>query len=251
VTGMGVFFTLWRKELGAYFLSPIAYVVTIFFLVITGFSFWLLATVLAEGPGGVTVLQALFDSLFFWIGLLIVVPVITMRAFAEEKRSGTIEVLMTAPVRDSSVVLAKFAGAVTFYGLMWLPTVAYAFVLRHFSPLTAPVDFGPLLGGYLGAALVGTLYISVGLFASACTSNQIIAAITGFALFGVYFFGGLFAYVAKSDQVKDIATYLAAMVHMSDFARGLIDSRPIVLYLSITAFMLFLTVKVVESRKWK
>lgn len=248
---MRAFLTLWRKELGGYFLSPIAYVTTIFFLVVMGFSFWLLANVLVDGPVGVGVMQALFDSLFFWIGVLIVVPIITMKLFADEKRSGTLELLMTAPVNDTAVVLAKYAAALGFYVVMWVPTVAYAFILQAFTPLTTSVDLGPMAGGYLGALCVGAFYLSVGLFASALTSNQIIAAITSFALFGVYFFTGLLAYVGRSDQVRDVVGYASALIHMEDFARGAIDSRPIILYLSCTVFMLFATVKALESRKWK
>lgn len=245
------FWTLWRKELAAYFLSPIAYVTTIFFLVVMGFSFWLLATVLVEGPAGIGVMQALFDSLFFWIATLVVVPVITMRLFADEKRSGTIEVLMTAPVTDTAVVLGKYAGALSFLVVMWLPTLAYAYILASFSPLTATVDWGPMAGGYAGAFLIGALYVAVGLFASSLTSNQMIAAIVSFGLFGVFFFTGLFAYIARTDAVKDLTTYVSALYHMEEFSRGAIDSRPLVLYLSATVFMLFATVKVVESRKWK
>lgn len=248
---MSGFLTIWRRELAAYFLSPIAYVTMMFFLVIMGFSFWMLAMVLVTGPAGMGVMQALFDSMFFWIAMLIVVPVITMRLFADEKRSGTIELLMTAPVTDVAVVLGKFAGALSFFVVMWLPTIAYAYVLRAFSPLTASVDFGPMVGGYLGALLVGAFYISIGIFASSLTSNQIIAAIVSFALFGLYFFGGLFTYIARSDTVQDLVGYISAFAHMEQLSRGLLDTRPIVFYLSCTIFMLFVTVKVVESRKWK
>ena len=248
---MRAFLTIWRRELAAYFLSPIAYVTTIFFLVLLGFSFWLLASFLVDGPAGLAVMQVLFDSLFFWIAILIVVPVITMRLFADEKRSGTIEMLMTAPVTDTQVVMGKYAGALCFFIIMWLPTLSFAYILRAFSPLTVTIDFGPMLGGYLGALLVGAFYIAIGVFASALTSNQIIAAIVSFVLFGVYFFAGLFTYAARTDWVQDAAGYISALAHMTDFSQGIIDSRPVVFYLSCTVFMLFAAVKVVESRKWK
>ncbi len=174
-----------------------------------------------------------------------------MRIFADEKRSGTIELLMTAPVTDAAVVLGKYAGALSFFVIMWSPTVAYAYVLRAFSPLTASVDYGPMLGGYLGAFLVGGFYVALGVFASSLTRNQIIAAIVSFTFFGVFFFAGLFVYVGKTDLLKDVVGYFSAMAHMSDFSRGAIDTRPIVFYLSSTVLLLFATVKVVESRKWK
>ncbi len=248
---MRSFFTLWRKELAAYFLSPIAYVVTIFFLVVTGFSFWLMADLMARAPTGVTAMRDLFSSIFFWIAMLIVAPVLTMRLLAEEKRSGTIETLMTAPVRDSAVVLAKFAGALTFFVIMWLPTAAYAFLLKGFSPEGMPVDLGPMVSGYLGAFLVGAFYLSVGVFCSSLTSNQIVSAIVCFGLICVAFFTGFITYLAQSDATRAAWAYVSSVGHMMDFARGAVDSRPVVLYATLSAFMLFLAVKVVESRKWK
>ena len=248
---MRAFLTLWRRELEAYFLSPIAYVMTIFFLVIMGFSFWMLVSVMAQGPAGVTVMQELFGSFFFWIAMLIVVPVLTMRLFAEEKRSGTIESLMTAPVTDTAVVLAKYAGAFGFFIVMWLPTIAYAYILKAFSPLSAPVDLGPMAGGYLGAFLLGSFYISVGLFASSLTNNQIVAAITSFAIICMAFFGGFLTFFARSEGLRSVAAYFSSVSHMLDFSRGAVDTRPIVLCISATALMLFATVKVIESRKWK
>jgi ABC-2 type transport system permease protein len=245
------FLTLWRKELAAYFFSPIAYVMMIFFLVVTGFSFWLLASVLAQGPSGATIMKELFSSIFFWIAMLIVVPVLTMRLFAEEKRSGTIETLMTAPVTDTEVVLAKYIGALSFFVVMWLPTALYAFILRAFSPLTAPVDLGPMLSGYVGAFLVGALYIAVGLFCSSLTSNQIVAAIVSFALICVAFFAGFMAFLATTPLLREISAYGSSIAHMLDFSRGAVDSRPVVFYLTSTALALFATVKVLESRKWK
>ncbi|MBU1693366.1 MAG: ABC transporter permease [Verrucomicrobia bacterium] len=248
---MKTFLTLWRKELAAYFLSPIAYVVMIFFLVVFGFSFWLLVSVLVQGPAGVSVMQELFGSLFFWITLLVAAPVLTMRLFTEEKTSGTLETLMTAPVTDTEVVLAKYFGALGFYLILWLPTVAYAVVLRAFSPLTASVDLGPMLGGYLGALLVGAFYLSVGVFCSSLASNQIMAAISCFAGIGVVFFAGFMAFLARSDAARDAFAYISSVSHMLDFARGLVDTRPIILYVTLTAFMLFAAVKVIESRRWK
>lgn len=248
---MRAFRTLWAKELGACFLSPIAYITIVFFLVVMGFSFWLLVSILAQGSVTTTIMNELFGSIFFWMAMLIVVPVLTMRLFAEEKRAGTIETLMTAPVTDAEVVLAKFAGALTFFLIMWVPTAAYLLILRRFSPLTAPPDPGPMLSGYLGAALVGSLYLSIGLFCSALTRNQIVAAIICFAVLNIAFFTGFLAYVGRDESVRNVATYLSSVEHMRDFARGAVDTRSILFYVTGTVFMLFATVKVVESRKWK
>ena len=155
------FILLWRREVAAYFLSPIAWVVSVFFLMSMGFSFWLLVLALAREGGGLTVMTHWFGSIFFWICLLSAAPLLTMRLFAEERRSGTLELLLTAPVREAEVVLAKYAAAMTFYAALWAPTLVYAAVLRAYSPITAPVDMGALAVGYIGAFLVGGLFLAL------------------------------------------------------------------------------------------
>ncbi|MCX6996861.1 MAG: ABC transporter permease [Kiritimatiellaeota bacterium] len=248
---MKAFFTLWRRELGAYFLSPIAYVMMIFFLLIMGCGFAILATALAgAGSAGAPVMGLLFDSFFFWMPTLMLAPLLTMRLLAEEKRSGTIETLMTAPVTDPAVVLAKYAGALSFYGVIWAPTAAYVIILRVFSPAT-PLDLGPIAGGYLGALLIGGFYLAIGLFCSALTRNQIVAAIICFALVCVAFFSGFLGFILRDGAARNVVQYFSSLAHMRDFARGVVDTRPIVFYLTGTALMLFATVKVVEARKWK
>jgi ABC-2 type transport system permease protein len=248
---MKSFVTLWRKELASYFLSPIAYVMMMFFLLVMGISFSLLVNVLASEPAGATIMKEQFNSIFFWIAMLIVAPVLTMRLFAEEKRSGTIETLMTAPVTDTAVVLAKYAGAMTFFVILWLPTASYAFILKAFSPPTAPMDLGPMLGGYVGAFLVGAMYIAIGLFCSSMTNNQIVAAIMCFAMNCAAFFAGFIPYIARSEFLRDGGGYISSIAHMLDFSRGAVDTRPVVFYLTVSALMLFATIKVIESRKWK
>jgi len=245
---MRAFLMLWRREVAAYFLSPIAYITTIFFLVIMGFSFWLLANVMASGPAGAAVMRELFCSFFFWLCLLIVVPVLTMRLLAEERRVGTLETLMTAPVSEAAVVLGKFAGALTFFAVMWIPTAAYVWILRTFSAASAPVDFGAVAAGYLGTLLVGMFYLAVGLFCSALTRNQIVAAIMAFALIGIAFLAGFLPYLSRSAW-SHVGLYLSSVSHMLDFARGAVDTRPVVLYLSSTAFFLFATARVLAARK--
>ncbi len=248
---MNTFLILWRKELSSYFLSPIAYIVTIFFLVVMGFSFWMVAAVMVGGSAETGVMKSLFSSIFFWISMLVVVPVLTMRLFAEEKRTGTLETLMTAPVTDTAVVLAKYAGALAFFILMWLPTIAYAFILKKFSPVSAPIDLGPMLTGYLGAFLVGAMYMAIGIFCSAMTSNQIVSAIACFAMICVMFLAGFLSFVAIGPWARDLVACLSSVSHMLDFSRGVVDTRPIVFCVSVAALFLFATVKVIESRKWK
>ncbi len=249
---MNVFLTLWRREIAAYFLSPIAYVFMVFFLLIMGLNFFGVVQALAEGGGNIQVMQAFFTWIFFWIPMLVVGPLLTMRLFAEEKRSGTIEMLMTAPVSDTAVVLAKYFGALVFFVITWLPTLAYVAILKACGAAGVTLDYSSILTGYLCTLLVGALYLAIGLFCSAMTKNQIIAMIMGFVLVcGVFFAGIIFSFISRSDSARDIATMFCSVQHMMDFARGSVDTRPVVFYVSSSALLLFATVKLVEARKWK
>ncbi|MCX7005874.1 MAG: hypothetical protein NTY53_01235 [Kiritimatiellaeota bacterium] len=236
---MSVFFTLWRREIAAYFLSPIAYVFMIFFLLIMGLNFFGVVQALAEGGGNIQVMQAFFTWIFFWIPMLVVGPLLTMRLFAEEKRSGTIEMLMTAPVSDTAVVRRVLFRS--------LPTLAYVVILKACGAAGVTMDYGSILTGYLCTLLVGALYLAMGLFCSAMTK----AAIICIALLCVLFFGGFIAFISRAEGVREAANYFCSLAHMREFARGAVDTRPVVFYLSGAALMLFATVKLVEARKWK
>ena len=159
---------VWR-ELIAYFSSPLAYVVMTAFLFINGYVFWLIVAYLNDPrTQAMAPLKLLFGgTIFFWLFVLFVVPVITMRLLAEERRSGTLEVLLTAPVSETQVVIAKFLSAFAFYVVLWLPTLAYVAILASYSKL----DWGPVAAGYLGIALLGGLFLSIGLFTSALVRN--------------------------------------------------------------------------------
>ena len=249
---MTVFFTLWRRELASYFLSPIAYVVTIFFLLITGFNFYLLVDLMTNEYVSITeVMGQLFGSvLFFWPAFLLVIPVLTMHTFAEEVRFGTMETLMTAPVSDVAIVLSKFFGVLSFFVIIWTPTAAYAVILEAFSMEAAPLDEGPLLSGYLGTLLLGMWFLSIGIFCSAISRRQVIAAVTCFSLCGFLFYLGFLQYYTPNVWLRELSTYLSVVLHQLEFARGVIDTRPVILYLSGTAFMLFLTIRCLEARHW-
>lgn len=248
---MRLFLTLWRRELWAYFLSPIAYVIMAFFLILMGLSFWTLLMILAQGPASTGVMRVLFgESLFFWLALLLVVPVTTMRLFAEEKRSGTIETLMTAPITDGKIVWAKYCGALSFYVLLWIPTTAYVALLAHFSPHAAPIDWGSMAATYIGVGLVGACYLSIGLFSSAISRNQAVSAMICFSVLCALFFAGFIHSYARVPWMQEFGRYISAVLHMTEFSRGVVDTRPLVFYLTITLLMLFATVKVLESRKW-
>jgi ABC-2 type transport system permease protein len=243
---MRTFFALWRRELAAMFLSPIAYVMLMFFLLVTGCGFYWLVKENLEVMRSVQGLMVVI-----WACMLIVIPVLTMRTFAEERKNGTFETMMTAPVYDSTVVSAKFFGVLTFFMLMCLPTLFYPALIRLLAPASAHlIEPGPVAGGYLMAGLIASAFIAVGMLASALTSNQIIAAISSFSVMSIFFFGGLFEpHLSRNPLVREIGGYLSSALHLMEASRGVFDSRSVVLYVSATAFFLFATVKAVEARR--
>jgi ABC-2 type transport system permease protein len=248
---MNGLWTSLRRELSAYFVSPVAYIVMLFFLLVTGVSFTLLADFFNRGAQEVSLSQAFYSTVFFWFALILIIPIITMRLLAEEKRQGTIETLMTAPVSDMAVVLAKYLAALVFYLILWLPTVGYVFIVRLVSKDTSAIEWGTVAGSLVGILLIGAFYLSIGLFASSLTRNQIIAAVIGFSVIAVAFFSGFLSFLEASGWKQKVIEYISSIEHMREFSRGTVDTRRIVLYLSLTVFMLFLTQKIVESRKWK
>ncbi len=248
---MNPFLSLFKKELCTCFLSPIAFVVLFFFWVLTGLNFWWLLVQLADGESLTMATQQTFGGLIIF-SLLVVVPLVTMRLFAEERKLGTLESLLTTPLTAVELVLAKFFGAVVFYIVLWLPVVIYAAIQQHLGPAEVAQfpDFGAMRAGFLGVMLVGGLYLSLGLLMSSLTSNQIVAAISGFALLSIFFFATLFmAYTSVNPSVRIVGQYLSPYAHLLDFSRGMVDSRTMVLYLSYTVFFLFSAVKVIESKR--
>jgi len=243
---MRSFFTLWRRELSALFLSPIAYVMLMFFLLVTGCGFYWLVK---ENLEVMRSLQGLM--VVIWGCMLIVLPILTMRTFAEERKNGTFETMMTAPVHNSTVVLAKFAGVLLFFMMMCAPTALYPVVLRALAPEAAHlIEAGPVAAGYLTAALIASAFIALGMLASSLTSNQIIAAIITFSIMSILFFGGLFEpHLSKTPLVREVGGYLSSALHLMESSRGVFDSRSPALYLSATAFFLFATVKSIETRR--
>jgi ABC-2 type transport system permease protein len=249
---MQVYFTLTRRELGSFFLSWIGYVVIAIAVFLMGVSFVTLLDKLQGQPTPMPILE-IFLNFCFWLILLFSAPLITMRLFALEKYSGTYETLMTAPVGDTEVILAKFTAALIFFMVMWLPLLGCIFILRYFSHGADLLDPGTLGTTFLGIFLLGCLYMSIGCFTSALTRNQIVAAMVSFAL-GL----GLFLISFLADQLAldkswalRVLNSICVFQQMQEFGRGVIDSRYIVFYLTSTFFFLFLTYRVVESRRWK
>jgi len=241
---------LTQRELAACFFSPIAYVVGCVFLLLTGLYF--LSDTLV--PGNEVTLRYLFEGSpqHGWnIGmagiLVFAIPLLTMRMLAEEFSTGTIETLMTAPVTETQVVLGKFLGVLIFYCGLLGTTLLYVVLLAFYGrPPLAAVAFG-----YLGLILAGGLYIAVGLFASACTRHQLLAAILGMAILATFTLLADFLAETLSGAWRAVMGYVNVLGHFEDFSKGIFDTKSIVFFVSGTVFFLFLTVKVLESRRWR
>ncbi|MBI3324910.1 MAG: ABC transporter permease subunit [Candidatus Omnitrophica bacterium] len=241
---------LTSKELKSFWYSPIAYVVGTFFLLAQGQVYWLLLLVLNDprvDPGW-RISQIFFGgTFFFWLTMLIIPPLMTMRAFSEEKRTGTIEVLLTAPVRDLEIILAKFLGAWLSYAALWAMSLVYFLILqRHTS-----IDWGPIFGGFLYTLLLGGVFLSIGVWASSLTRNQVIAAVVSFVAVLLLFMIGTNNIFVTDPNARKLIEYFSLLDHGRDFSRGIIDSRPIILYLSLIATALFLTTRSLASPRWR
>jgi len=226
------------KEFKSYLASPMAYIVTGIFLVLTGFFFSVSPTTYMETSIS-GFLQA--GSLL----LLLLAAVLTMRLIAEERKLGSIELLLTAPVRDSEVILGKFLGSLGILTAMLVLTLYYPMLLVLFGD----PDWGPIGTGYLGLFLLGSASLAVGIFASSLTSNQLVAAmVTGGILFALWFIGMAAGFLPEA--LGEVVGYFSLANHFPDFMKGIIDTRGIIYYLSITALFLFLAIRSLENSRW-
>jgi ABC-2 type transport system permease protein len=249
---MQTYMTLARRELGSFFCSWIAYIVIAGAMLLTGLGFVTLLERL-QGEQTPMPLTEIFLGGSFWLIVLFSGPVITMRLFALEKYSGTFETLMTTPVSDWQVVLAKFTAAIIFYMLMWLPLLGCVLVLRYFAHDAALLDPGTLGSIYLGIFMTGCLYMATGCFASALTRNQIVAAMISFAIGLAFFLAGFMAgpFELQKTWAGQALNYVSVLGQMKDYARGVVDTRSIVFCLTSSFFFLFLACRVIESRRWR
>src|ERR1700748_1787373 len=250
---MRKFLVLLGREIRSYFYSPIAYIVLVFFLLVSGFDFYFQVSFMNQRQLQYTVQEAFFNSVFFWFAFVLIFPLITMRLFAEEFKLGTIEPLTTVPVRDWQVVLAKFFGALVFYVILWIPTLLYFAIFLKVPTEPAAHSAGAYAGSYLMLLLLGMFYLSIGCLTSVLTRNQIIAAIISFCAITLLFFLGLVQFILLNvtSETRDLLGYFSAIEHMGTFSRGIIDTRPIVLYVSMTIVILMLTYQPFHSRKWR
>ena len=250
---MSVFRALVRRELSAFFQGPTGFIIIAAVMFLIGLGFLVLLSGLNGEATPMPITQVFYGTYFFWVILLLIAPVITMRSFAMERASGTYESLMTAPIGDWQVVLSKFAGALIFYMILWVPLLICSVVVRFYVGESAVLGLGTMFTSALGILMVGCLYMSIGCFASALTRNQAVAAVSGFALGAALFFTGFFSYFAgdRTDWLSQLARHISLANHMESFTRGVIDLGAIVFFLSLTGLFLYLTHKVVESRRWK
>lgn len=250
-----------ERELRAYFISPIAYVVLTIFVFLSGIFFrTILSQVMQMGlisqmqaqqlgprpmdmPGMIS--RGFLSTMS--VIMLFMIPMITMGLFSEEKKRGTIELLLTSPVTDLQVVLGKFFAAVAFFVILllttWIPT---GFLYWYSSPAS-----GPILTAYLGLLLYGLALMAIGLFISTLTENQIIAAVVSFGIVMVLWLVDVFANSVDSSNGKAVLTYLSVLNHLDDFMKGVLSTSHIIFYLSLMLIALFLTYRSIDSLRWR
>ena len=249
---------IFKKELRLYFTSPVAYVVMTMFLLIAGYFFYSIFAYFtmasmqsAMNPAmarDLNVTDSVMRPLFSNVSviLLLLLPLLTMRLFAEERRSGTIELLLTYPVRDGAVLIGKYLAALALYALMIALTLFYPLMVTYFARL----EWGPVLTGYAGLLLMGATFIAVGVFASSLTENQIVASITTFGILLIFWILGWSADYA-GGAVGRVLQHLSILEHNDSFARGVLDTKDVLYYLDFTVLALFLTLRSLEARRWK
>lgn len=249
---------IFKKEMRLYFTSPVAWVVFTIFLLIAGyffysiFAFFTLASMQSmmnpQMGRDLNVTDSVMRPLFSNVSviLLLLLPLVTMRLFAEERRAGTIELLLTYPVRDGAVLAGKYLAAFALYAIMIALTLLYPLIVVYFARL----EWGPILTGYLGLLLMGATFIAVGVFASSLTENQIVAAITTFGVLLIFWILGWSADYAGGTAGK-VLQFLSILEHNDSFSKGVLDTKDVLYYLNFTLLALFLTLRSLEARRWK
>jgi ABC-2 type transport system permease protein len=250
------FVAVFRRELYAFFASPIFYVVGTIFLILSGYFFYnsvayfsLISFQAAQNPQmgaqvnlNEMVVKPLFDDMS--VILLLIVPLLTMRLLAEEKKNGTIELLLTYPLREVAVVLGKYLATLMVLVILLTITGSYMVMLAGFGK----IEWGPVLTGYLGLILLVAGFVSLGLLASALTQNQIIAAVIGFGALLMFWIIGWIGSVA-GPGVGKVVHYLSLLDHLEPFSNGVLDSRDLLYYINFSLFFIFLTLRYLDSQK--
>ncbi len=231
--------TIFKREMISYFYSPIAYIVIAVFLLSSGYFFAKILSLTQQA----TLMYSLANT---QVIMSILTPVITMRLLAEEVKAGTIEMLLTAPVTDFEVIFGKFLAALFLYLVMLAPTLLYVVFLQW----VGEPDIGPIISSYIGLALMGSMFVSVGLLMSALTKNQIVAGVLGIVSLVILFYLG-YAVSGTEGWYVPVLQYIGTYDHWEPFTKGLVDTKDVIYYLSISVLCLFITVRIVESSKWR
>jgi len=251
------FWTIFKRELRVYFTSPIAYALMVIFLVVAGYFFYnslayysLLSFQAMRNPylENLNLVDMVLSPLFGNISvvMLLMVPVLTMRLWSEEKKSGTLELLFSYPVRDIEVLLGKYCAALAVFMIMVGLTGFYQIIIWSLGQ-SAP---GVAVSGYLGLFLLGAAFIALGVFVSSLTENQIVAAAVSFGVLLLFWVIGWSASTVEAP-LNRVFEYLSLVKHLVNFAKGIIDTADVVYYLAMTFFFLFLTMRSLESKRWR
>lgn len=239
---------LFRKELLSYFVSPLFYVVAAVFLCLSGYYFYTDLIFFVTFGFGMNILENFWQLLLVDLRLvmLLSIPLLTMRLFAEEKKLGTIELLLTYPVRDGEVFLAKFSACAVVFGVILAGTLLYPIYVFRLQPFPWP----PLIAGYLGLFLLGLSFIACGVFVSSLTESQVVA---GMATIGILLLFWILSWneAATSPTLLRVLVRVSMFDHFQTFANGVIDAKDVAYFLSFIGFFGFLTLRVLESRKWR
>lgn len=238
-----------KKEIGSFLSSLTGYIVIIVFLVINGLFMWVFPGELNIPDSGYATLDTLF-IIAPWV-FLFLVPAVTMRLFAEEEKSGTMELLLVRPLTDLQIVMAKYTSAIILILISLIPTLVYYWSVFTLGNPPGNLDSGAIWGSYIGLFFLGSCYAAIGVFSSSLTENQIVAFILA-VLLSFFFFTGfeMLGALPLPYRVEELLLYLGINEHYESISRGVIDTRDIVYFVSLIAFFIFLTRTVLQSRKW-
>jgi ABC-2 type transport system permease protein len=245
------FFAIYRREMLSLWVTPLAWVLLVVFLLLEGAIFYSITlhyATLPDPSADSGPLQAFFgeQTVLLLLTLILLCPALSMRLFAEERRSGTLETLLTAPVDASAVVLGKYAAVLTTYALIWAPTLLYVLILRN----TGELDWRAVATSYLGVGAVGASYLAIGSLMSALTKSQLVALLlTTFCAFGLFVLG-IGEYLFEEGAFRELCAHVSMASQMEELSRGIVDSRRLVFDASVVGLCLFLCVRVVDSWRW-
>ena len=247
---MRAIWTIAKREIVSFFVSPLAYIVLTAWLLVQGVIFWIMTDWFSQQgfSSSSNPLSSFFGgTTLFYLPILVFTPLITMRLLAEERHQGTLEPLVTAPVSDASIVLGKYLAALTFWVALWTPTLMYVWLTSRFGD----VDLWKVASTYVGVMGLGAYYMAFGLLMSALTRTQIAAGVLTFVTLCGFFVFGLLSMITTDDTMRGVYDYVSLWTHMAAFSSGIVDSRYLTFELSLAALGVFLSIRVLEARRYE